>query len=231
LRLRNDESPRPSLIGTRNGLHLEVINETGAPIAGAAKDKTMTLSIAENTTTTSSTSWTLDPTHSSATFKIRHMMVSNVRGEFQKLSGSVVYDKKRPEAAKVQVEIDVASINTREEKRDEHLRSADFFDAANFPKITFVSKSVALKDAGDLEVTGDLTIRGVTRPVVLAVEGPTGEHVDPYGNVRIGASASTTIKRSDFGITWNGAIEAGGVLVGDEVKIQLDVSLIKGKSA
>lgn len=187
-----------------------------------------TTSTTAGTSAARSTTWTLDASHSSAAFSVRHLMITNVKGEFQKLSGSVTYDPARPEAASIKASIDVASINTREDKRDEHLRSADFFDAANHPTMEFVSKSVRRADRG-LEVVGDLTIRGTTREVVLHVEGPTPEQKDPWGNLRVGASATTKIKRSDFGMTWNSALETGGVLVGDEITIHLDVSLVKGK--
>ncbi len=171
-------------------------------------------------------SYVIDLSHSHAAFSVRHLMVSNVRGEFQKFSGEVSYDPANPAATTASVSLDVASINTREEKRDAHLRSADFFDAEKFPAITFKSKSA--KASGDgIAVTGDLSIHGVTHEVVLAVTDITGEHKDPWGSTRIGGSASTKIKRSDFGMVWNSAIEAGGVLVGDEVKIQLEVELIK----
>jgi polyisoprenoid-binding protein YceI len=153
-------------------------------------------------------------------------MVSNVRGEFTKLSGTVKLDPAKPENAKIEVAIDVASISTREEKRDAHLRSADFFDVEKYPTIDFVSKSAKRTDDG-LSVTGDLTIHGVTREVVLAVDGPTPESKSPWGATVIGASATTKIKRSDFGMTWNSALETGGFLVGDEIKIHLEVELIK----
>jgi polyisoprenoid-binding protein YceI len=172
--------------------------------------------------------YTLDASHSSATFSVRHLMISNVRGEFQKLSGSAVYDPSKPAATKLEATIEVASINTREPQRDAHLKSADFFDAEKFPTITFVSKRATPKGDG-LEVVGDLTIHGTTREVALEVSDITPEHKDPWGNLRIGATASTKIKRSDFGMTWNAALEAGGVLVGDEVKIHLEVELLKGK--
>lgn len=174
-----------------------------------------------------SSNWTIDASHSGVHFSVRHMMITNVRGEFQKLSGSVRYDAKRPEQLEIRASIDAASINTREPQRDGHLRSADFLDVEQYPQLTFVSRSTKLKSGGDLEVTGDLTIHGVTRPVVLHVDTPTPESKDPFGNVRVGASATTKIKRSDFGMTWNSVIEAGGVLVGDEVAITLDISLIK----
>jgi polyisoprenoid-binding protein YceI len=175
---------------------------------------------------TPATVWTIDPSHSSASFSVRHMMISKVRGEISALQGQIHFDPARPEAATVSATLDLASINTREAKRDEHLKSADFFDVAKYPQIRFESREVARSGDG-YTVKGELTIKGVTRPVTLTVEGPTAPHTDPYGNVRIGASATTKIKRSDFGITWNVAIEAGGVLVGDEITIELDVSLIR----
>jgi polyisoprenoid-binding protein YceI len=218
----NSELESRGLHGSATKPHCEGINQV---------ENDMTLSIQDSSTlVTPSTSWTIDPSHSAATFRVRHMMITHVQGEFQKLSGTVLFDPKRPEATKIQVEIDVASISTREEKRDEHLRSADFFDVAKFPTITFVSKSATAKGADGFLVTGDLTIHGVTKQVVLEVEGPTAEQADPWGNKRIGASATTKIKRSDFGMVWNTVIEAGGVAVADEVKIQIDVSLIKSKA-
>lgn len=173
--------------------------------------------------------WTIDGSHTHAHFSVRHLMISNVRGEFRTISGKATYSPDAPEQSSVEAEADVASINTREEKRDEHLRSADFFDAASFPKITFKSTSVK-KSAEGVSLTGDLTIRGTTKPVTFEVEGPTSFQTDPWGNVRVGASATAKIKRSDFGMTWNAALEAGGVVVGDEIKIQLDVELIKDKA-
>lgn len=178
-------------------------------------------------TTANSNAWTIDASHSSVTFSVRHMMITNVRGEFQKLSGTVKYDRKAPQSAKVDVEIDVASIQTREEKRDAHLRSADFFDAEKFPTITFSSTSVGTVNGDRFDLVGNLTIHGVTREVTLSVEGPTAESKDPWGNTRVGATATGKIKRSDFGMTWNNVLEAGGVLVGDEIKLSLDVSLVK----
>lgn len=175
--------------------------------------------------------WQIDPVHSTATFAVRHMMVTTVRGTFQKLSGTVQYDGKDIKSIAAQATIDVGSIDTREPKRDEHLRSADFFDAAKFPAIAFVSKRVEPKGAGRFALVGDLTIKGVTREVVLDVEGPTPEVKDPGGNIRIGASATTRINRQDFGVSWNRALDAGGVVVGDEVSITLDLSLIRKAAA
>jgi polyisoprenoid-binding protein YceI len=190
---------------------------------------TTTTATGQATQTSTAAKYTLDASHSSATFSVRHMMITNVRGEFQKLSGKAVYDSKNPAATKIEATLDVASINTREEKRDAHLKSADFFDVEKFPTITFVSKRASAKGDGALDVTGDLTIHGTTREVVLAVSEITPEHKDPWGNLRIGATAETKIKRSDFGMTWNAALEAGGFLVGDEVKIHLEVELLKDK--
>lgn len=175
----------------------------------------------------SAADWNLDPAHSSAGFKVRHMMVSSVRGAFQKVSGKVKYDPKAPEKIAIDAEIDAASIDTREPKRDEHLRSPDFFDVANHPKITFRLKSAKKVGEGKLDVTGDLTIRGVTRQVVLRVEGLDQEAKDPWGNVRIGGVATTKLNRKDFGLTWNQALETGGILVGDDVEVTIDVELIK----
>jgi polyisoprenoid-binding protein YceI len=170
--------------------------------------------------------WTLDASHSHVAFSVRHMMISNVRGEFQKLAGEVSYDPLRPEASRVAVTIDVSSLNTRDEKRDAHLRSADFFDVEHHPQMTFLSRAVARRGDG-LEVVGDLTIRGTTREVTLAVEEITPEHKDPWGSHRIGASARAKIRRSDFGMRWNAALETGGLLVGDDVTIQLEVELVR----
>jgi polyisoprenoid-binding protein YceI len=157
------------------------------------------------------------------------MMVSTVRGEFQKVSGDVVYDPAHPERTEIKVTIEAASINTREPQRDTHLKSADFFDVEKFPTIEFRSKS-AKKTGDGIDVLGELTIHGVTRPVTLQVEVPTAEHADPWGFIRLGADAKTSIKRSDFGMTWNTLLEAGGVVVGDEIKIQLGVELQRPKS-
>ena len=176
-----------------------------------------------------SNQWVIDASHSNASFSVKHMMITNVRGEFTKLEGKVSWDPSKPEATQIEAVIDVASISTREEKRDGHLKSADFFDVEKFPKISFKSKSVKTKGAEELSVTGDLSIHGVSKEVVLEVEGPSAPSTDPFGNVRLGATATTKIKREDFGLVWNAALEAGGVLVGNEVKITIDISLIKQK--
>ena len=176
-----------------------------------------------------SNQWVIDASHSNAGFTVKHMMITNVRGEFTKLEGKVSWDPSKPEATQIEAVIDVASISTREEKRDGHLKSPDFFDVEKFPSITFKSKSVKAKGSDELAVTGDLSIHGVTKEVVLDVEGPSAPSTDPFGNVRVGATATTKIKREDFGLVWNAALEAGGVLVGNDVKITIDISLIKQK--
>jgi polyisoprenoid-binding protein YceI len=171
--------------------------------------------------------WQIDSAHSGAHFTVRHMMVANVRGEFTKLSGRVRLDASDITKSSVEATIDVDSISTREPQRDAHLKSPDFFDVATYPTIEFRSTRVSRKGPGELAVAGDLTIHGVTRPVVLAVETEDVELTDPFGNVKRGATATTTISRKDFGLTWNVALEAGGFMVSDEVKITLDIELVK----
>ncbi|WP_374030876.1 YceI family protein [Bdellovibrio bacteriovorus] len=172
------------------------------------------------------TKWNIDPMHSSANFTIKHMMIAKVHGGFEKLSGSLSLDSSDITKSSIEAVIDASSINTRETQRDTHLKSADFFDVEKYPTLNFKSTKVE-KDGDDLKVTGNLTIHGVTKEVVLAVEGPTAEMKDPYGNIKIGISATTKIKRKDFGLSWNAALEAGGVLVGDDVSISLDVQFAK----
>lgn len=168
----------------------------------------------------------IDSSHSSATFSVRHMMVSNTKGEFSKMEGTIVYDAKNLAASKVEATIDASTINTREPKRDAHLKSPDFFDVAKFPTLTFKSKKF-YKEGAQIKVKGDLTIHGVTKEVVLALDGPTPEAKSPRGGIVIGASASTKINRKDFGLVYNAALETGGVLVGDEVSITLDIEGIR----
>jgi polyisoprenoid-binding protein YceI len=173
------------------------------------------------------TQWIVDPAHSAAHFSVRHLMISNVRGEFTKLSGSALINPADPAKSTVEVTIDAASINTREPQRDEHLRSADFFDVANHPTLTFQSRRVEALGAENFKLTGDLTIRGVTRPVTFDVEGPTASVKDPWGNVRAGITASAKINRKDFGVAFNAMTETGGIVVGDEVKISIEAELIQ----
>jgi polyisoprenoid-binding protein YceI len=171
--------------------------------------------------------WTLDPAHSSAQFSVRHMMVSNVRGEFGKVTGTVQGDETKPTEAVIAATIDAASINTREPKRDEHLRSADFLDVAAHPRISFASRKIEPAGNGKFKVTGDLTLHGVAREVVLDVSDLTPPVTDPSGKTRAGATATTKINRKDFGINWSKAMDNGGVVVGDEVAITIDVEATK----
>jgi polyisoprenoid-binding protein YceI len=171
--------------------------------------------------------WQIDPDHSSFQFKVRHLMVSNVKGDFTKVKGVVTMDDNDVSNLNVEVTIDAASVNTGHAKRDEHLRAADFFDVAKYPTITFVSKKV-MKDGSDrLKVAGDLTMHGVTREVTVNVEGPTQQVKDPWGNFRRGATGTAKINRKDFGLTWNRALETGGVVVGEDVDIFVEIELIK----
>jgi polyisoprenoid-binding protein YceI len=171
------------------------------------------------------TTWNIDTTHSSITFSIRHLVIAKVRGHFKTFTGTVVLDDADLRRSSVNVDIDAASIDTHEPKRDEHLRSADFFDVAQFPRLTFASKRVEVEGTQVVRVVGDLSIHGVTREVTLAVED-AGRAKDPWGNQRAAFNASTSIDRKDFGLKWNQALEAGGVLVGDKVEISLDVQAV-----
>jgi polyisoprenoid-binding protein YceI len=168
----------------------------------------------------------LDPSHSSINFSVKHMMIAKVHGGFEKMSGVLSYDAKNPTATTVEVNIEVASINTRDTGRDTHLKSADFFNAEKYPSITYKSIRVQEKK-GDLTIVGELTIHGVTQPVTVELERPSEEMKDPWGNLKIGASGSAKVKRKDFGLTWNAALEAGGLLVGDDVNITVDVQFVK----
>ena len=173
------------------------------------------------------TTWKIDPAHSAAEFKVRHMMISNVKGKFSGLSGVLKLDETDYTHATVEASIPVSSVNTGDEKRDGHLQSADFFDAEKFPAMTFKSTNIDSAGGGDYEVTGDLTIHGVTKSIVLKVEDVSQPSKDPWGNHRLGLSGSTKINRKDFGLTYNSALETGGVLVGEEVTITLDVQFAK----
>jgi len=176
---------------------------------------------------TAVSTWNIDPAHSVTEFKVKHMMISNVKGHFPKVSGVLSLDEADVTKSQIEASIDAASINTREEQRDAHLKSADFFHVEQHPTLMFRSTKILQKDDGELAVTGDLTIRGVTRSVTFAVEGPTAPAKDPWGNTRIAVSGTTKINRKDFGLTWNAALETGGILVGDEVTITLDVQFVK----
>lgn len=169
--------------------------------------------------------WNIDTQHSGVHFTVRHMVIAKVRGGFTRFQGSIDFDDKDASTARVGVRIDAASIDTREPKRDEHLRSPDFFDVAKYPELTFESTKVE-QDGSEYRITGDLTLHGVTRPVVLVAEYQ-GAGKDPWGNERIAFEAKTTVNRKDFGLGWNQVLEAGGVLVGEQIEIALDIQAVK----
>jgi polyisoprenoid-binding protein YceI len=175
----------------------------------------------------STSEWKIDPQHSSAQFSVRHMAISSVRGAFSKVNGTIVLDDKDVAKSTVDVTIDVSTVDTREPARDNDLRSDKFFDVAHFPVMTFKSKRVEQVAPGKLKVTGDLTIRGTTKEVVLDVEGPTPSVKDPWGNVRAAATATSKVNRQDFGVKWNATLDNGGVVVGDDVNIVIDAEMIK----
>jgi polyisoprenoid-binding protein YceI len=176
---------------------------------------------------TSTVTWKIDPAHSRAEFKVKHMMISNVKGSFSGLNATLIEETTDPTRSQVEATIDIGSISTGDEQRDAHLKSADFFHHEQHPVMTFKSTNVEKKSAEEYAVVGDLTLHGVTHPVTFAVEGPSAPGKDPWGNTRIGLSATTKINRKDFGLTWNAALETGGILVGEDVQIALDLQFIK----
>lgn len=171
--------------------------------------------------------WKIDPVHSIAEFRVRHLMISNVRGQFTGVSGSLTYNEADPAQSKVEASIEVSTIDTRDSQRDTHLKSPDFFDAEAFPTLSFRSTRVSRRSDGKLTVSGPLTIHGVTKDADFAVEGPTAPVKDPWGNERIGIHASTKINRTDYGLNFNAALETGGVMVGEEVSITLELEFVK----
>jgi polyisoprenoid-binding protein YceI len=176
---------------------------------------------------TAITTWNIDPAHTTAEFKVKHMMIANVKGQFSKVSGVLTFDESDLKNSRVEATIEAASIETREGQRDAHLKSADFFDVEKFPTLRFKSTGISIVRDGELSVEGDLTIHGVTRKVRFSVEGPTPPTKDPWGNTRIAVSAVTKINRKDFGLTWNAALETGGILVGEEVTITVEAEFVK----
>ena len=173
------------------------------------------------------TTWNIDPVHSVAEFKVKHMMISNVKGQFTSVKGVLVLDETDLTKSHVEASIEAASITTRDAQRDTHLKSADFLDVEKFPTLSFKSTRISHAGAGEVAVAGDLTIHGVARNVIFTVEGPTPPAKDPWGNTRLGLSATTKISRKDFGLNWNATLETGGILVGDEVTITFDVQFVK----
>ena len=182
------------------------------------------MSTAATTPQAGTATWNIDPAHTVVGFKVRHMMISNVKGTFGKVSGVLSYDPADAANSNVEASVDVTSIATGDAQRDGHLKSADFFDVEKFPAMTFKSFKVVPEDS---IVEGELTIKGVTRKVAFDVEGPTAPAKDPWGNTRVAVTAITKISRKDFGLTWNATLESGGVLVGDEVTITLDAQFVK----
>jgi len=182
-------------------------------------------------TAAATSTWQIDPNHSAAQFAVRHLALSTVRGAFTKVSGTVQMDDKDISKSSVEVTIDATSVDTRVADRDKDLRSDHFFDTAKYPTLTFKSTRVQQVAPGMLKVTGDLTIHGTTKQVVLEVEGPTAPVKDPWGNQRAAASATTKINRQDFGVKWNATMDNGGVVVGDEVSITIDVELVQKGAA
>lgn len=177
--------------------------------------------------TTAVTTWKIDPAHSVAEFKVKHMMIANVKGKFSGITGTLNFDEADATRSTVEASIPLETVVTGDAQRDMHLKSPDFFHAEQHPEMTFKSTRIEVKRPGELLVTGDLTIHGVTKPVTFAVEGPTPPGKDPWGNTRVGLEATAKINRKDFGLGWNAALETGGVLVGEEVTITLDVEFIK----
>jgi polyisoprenoid-binding protein YceI len=177
---------------------------------------------------TAITTWNIDPVHSNAQFKVKHMMISNVKGEFTAVTGKLELNGADITKSRVEASIDAATINTREPQRDAHLKSADFLEVEKFPVLTFKSTRVSKVGGEELAVEGDLSIHGVTRNVVFQVEGPSAPIQDPWGATRIGISATTRISRKDFGLVWNATLETGGIMVGDDVTITLDAEFVKG---
>jgi polyisoprenoid-binding protein YceI len=170
--------------------------------------------------------WQIDPAHSEADFTVKHMGISNVHGRLGNINGTLTLDEKDITRSNVSATIDVTSLDTGVAQRDQHVKSPDFFDVTKFPQMTFVSKSLSNVN-GQLQLNGDMTIHGVTRPVTLALEGPSKEQLDPYGKIRRAFSGTTTIHRQDYGLTWSGNLKSGDSVVGDDVKVELDIELIK----
>ncbi len=185
------------------------------------------MTAAPATTASAVTTWKIDPAHSAAEFKVKHMMISNVKGKFHEISGVLTLDDSEPSLSQVEASIPVSSLATGDAQRDGHLKSPDFFDAAKFPVLTFKSTEVRKTAEGEYAVVGTLTMHGVSRNVSFAVEDLGISGKDPWGNTRLGLTATTRVNRKDFGLTWNSALETGGVLVGDDVQITLDVQFIK----
>jgi polyisoprenoid-binding protein YceI len=195
--------------------------------AGVSSAKKENFIMSTAPTAATAVTYTIDPAHSGAGFKIRHLMVAYFRGGFSGVTGTVIFDPANPANTKIDASIDATTLHTHDAKRDAHVKAADFFDVEKYPTINFVSKSVVPDGKYQWKVTGDLTLRGVTKEITLDVESAPAEAKDPWGNLRSGASAETTIKRSDFGLSFNAPLETGGFMLSDEVHIHVDVEMIK----
>jgi polyisoprenoid-binding protein YceI len=171
--------------------------------------------------------WKLDTSHTDVSFKVRHLAISNVRGTFKKVTGNLDFDAKNPTKASVEILVDLSTVDTDEPKRDDHLRSPDFFDVSKYPEMKFVSKKVKKAGKGKLAVTGDLTLHGVTKEIVLDVEGPTQQIKDPWGNYRRGFTATAKLDRRDFGLTWSKTLETGGLVVGNDIYITIEAEFMR----
>ena len=178
-------------------------------------------------TPAATTTWQIDPAHTAAQFAVKHLMISTVRGEFKGVKGTVIWDDQDIAKSTIDVTIDTKTVNTGEDARDKDLKSDKFFDVEKFPSMTFKSKKVESAGTDKLKVTGDLTIHGITKEVILNVEGPTAPVKDPWGNTRVAASATTQVNRQDFGVKWNANMDGGGVVVGDTVNITIDMEMVK----
>jgi polyisoprenoid-binding protein YceI len=218
---------RSLILKTQNQKEINTMGHSLARIAltaGLAAILSLPASAATST-------WQIDPQHTAAQFSVKHLAISTVRGGFSKVSGTVVFDDKDLSKSTVDVTIDTTTVDTREPNRDKDLKSDHFFDVEHYPTMTFKSKKVEQVSPGKLKVTGDLTIHGVTKEVVLDVDGPTAPVKDPWGNQRVAVNATTKINRQDFGVKWNATMDNGGVVVGDDVSINIDAEMIQKNAA
>ena len=196
-------------------------------VAGARRPPKKENLMSSATTAATPATYTIDPAHSGAGFKIRHFMVAYFRGGFSGITGDVIFDPSNPSNTKINASIDATTLHTHDAKRDAHVKGADFFDVEKYPTISFVSKKVTPDGKHQWKVVGDLTLHGVTKEVTLDVESAEAEAKDPWGNLRSGASAETTIKRSEFGLSFNAPLETGGFMLSDEVHVNLDIELVR----
>jgi polyisoprenoid-binding protein YceI len=205
---------------------MERNNKMGQALARFTLAATLAATLAVSSPAAIAT-WQIDPAHTAAGFSVKHMMIATVRGQFKGITGEVNWDDQDISKSSVDVTIDANTVDTGEPKRDADLKSGNFFDVAHYPTITFKSRKIEKISAGKMKVTGDLTIHGITKPVVLDVEGPSAAIKDPYGKTRMALSATTTVNRMDYGVKWNANLDGGGVVVGDDVNINIDLEITK----